>query len=64
MTSGVIDKIWSLPLSSTDDNKPFSAETVTESTSGACPQPTSQLPLSLNEQSSTNNSVKGSQHTL
>ena len=49
MTSGVIDKILSLPLSPTDDNKPFSGETVTESTSGACPQPTSQLPLSSNE---------------
>ena len=59
MTSGVIDKIWSLPLSSTDDNKSSSVEAVTESTSGACPQPTTQLP-SLNEQSSTNNSVKGS----
>ena len=39
-------------------------ETVTESTSGACPQPTSQLSSSLNGQSSTNNSVKGSQHIL
>ena len=63
MTSGVIDKILSLPLSPTDGNKSSSVETVTEFTSGACPQPTSQLSLSLNEQSS-NNSVKGSQHTL
>ena len=34
---------------STDDNKPSSVKTVTESTSWVCPQPTSQLPLSSNE---------------
>ena len=64
ITSQVIDGIRSLPTSSADDNKTPPVKTVTESTSGACPQPTSQLPLSSNEQSSINNSVKGSQHTL
>ena len=58
ITSRVIDEIRSLSLSSTDDNKPSSVKTVTESTSGVCPQPTSQLPLSSNEQSSINKSVK------
>ena len=60
ITSEVIDKIRSLPTTSANDTKPPSVETVTESTSDACPQST-QL---MNVQSSKINSVKGLVHTL
>lgn len=56
ITSDVIDKIKCLPTTSGNDKKALSVETVTESTSETCLQPTQLMDVL----SSTANLVKGS----
>ena len=60
ISSEVIDRMRSLPTTSSNVTKPLFVKAVTESTSEACLQPT-QL---MNVRPSTNNLVKGSLDTL